>query len=489
MKTAPTYYYWILATGVILPSATAWTCAGLSIISRPPSQYPWLRMSESDVVEAFSDYGRDFPRHHSYSRVVDQDTNDLKVDLTAVNSLINERVLARENKDFRGADNILNQLLVRHGVIINDSDNTWKTGTKREVKKRKKVALPKAKLIDNNGSNSRNGNEFQLSLDAGPNSSTLSDEEIVAMIGDRRRAQKDRDFNEADRIRHELKVAGVYVEDGLKEYRADGIPFQTVRGNIRGHASTLPTSLAQSEYSLDFDNDADAETVKDLVASRTRFKSSGNYGKADYIRDRLFETYNIRIDDRLGEWSIGGIFGDEDSSHWSRSGRDQSRGYGKSATSEELPSAADEKYVQAKVDERMRAKQTHNYDLADSIRDDLFSRFDVTIHDKINEWSVGGDFGDESWTHNARSDKMDFAESDDGFNTRSKSFDSDRDYQWQEDIRPQKEIPTSLPKEYSYEELECFTVVQLKEKLRESGLTVSGTKAKLINRLLGKSEA
>ena len=37
----------------------------------------------------------------------------------------------------------------------------------------------------------------------------------------------------------------------------------------------------------------------------------------------------------------------------------------------------------------------------------------------------------------------------------------------------------------SRDELECLTVVQLKDKLRNSGLTVSGTKAKLINRLLG----
>jgi hypothetical protein len=46
----------------------------------------------------------------------------------------------------------------------------------------------------------------------------------------------------------------------------------------------------------------------------------------------------------------------------------------------ELPSAADEKYVQAKIT--------------------FFRVFDVTIHDKINNWSVGGNFGEEElWTH------------------------------------------------------------------------------------------
>jgi hypothetical protein len=40
-------------------------------------------------------------------------------------------------------------------------------------------------------------------------------------------------------------------------------------------------------------------------------------------------------------------------------------------------------------------KCTCNFDLSGSdLRDDLFS-VNTTIHDKTNEWSVGGDFGDE----------------------------------------------------------------------------------------------
>eukprot|EP00571_Detonula_confervacea_P004741 CAMPEP_0172313192 /NCGR_PEP_ID=MMETSP1058-20130122/19645_1 /TAXON_ID=83371 /ORGANISM="Detonula confervacea, Strain CCMP 353" /LENGTH=485 /DNA_ID=CAMNT_0013026805 /DNA_START=108 /DNA_END=1562 /DNA_ORIENTATION=+ len=485
MKT-PNYCYWVFATGVTLPSATAWT--GSPIINRTPSSS--LRMSESD-----EDYGRDFPRHHNFSRVVDPNTNDLDVDLGAVNSLINERVLARKNKDFRAADNILNQLLARHAVIINDTDNTWKTGTKRQVKKRKKVPLPKVAL-DRNGPNTNINHDYKLSPDAGPNSSTLSDEDIVALIGDRRQAQRDRDFKEADAIRHQLKLASVYVEDGLKEWRADGVPFGTMRGKIRGFAASTssPTaplvrsaSLVRSEYSLSLYNDDDTATVNDLLAQRTASKSGGNYEKADSIRDRLFETYNIRIDDRLGEWSVGGNFGDENNSHWATASisSEQSRGYKKSATSAELPSAADEKYVQARVDERMRAKRTRNYDLSDSIRDDLFDQYDVTIHDKINEWSVGGDFGDDnSWTHVVpveESVKKELSQDDGEFDKSFESYYADQDSQEQgqvDDVSPQEETSSSLSKE----ELECLTVVQLKEKLRESGLTVGGTKAKLIDR-------
>lgn len=450
-----------------------------------------LQLSESNES---IDYGRDFPRHHNFSRLVDPHTNNLDVDLSAVNSLINERALARKNKDFRSADNILNQLLSRHGVIINDTDNTWKTGTKRQVKKRKKVELPKVALVRKNGpnSNSRGNHDYKLSPDAGPNSSTLSDEDIVALIGDRRQAQRDRDFEEADDIRHQLKLAGVYVEDGLKEWRADGIPFDTMRGKIRGHASTLPTSLCRSEHSLAFDNDNDAKIANDLLAQRTKFKSGRNYEKADSIRDRLYESYNIRIDDRLGEWSIGGNFGtDEDESHWATKSSEESLAYTKSATSGELPSSADEEYVQARVDERMRAKRTRNYELSDSIRDDLYNTFEVTIHDKINEWSVGGDFGeDNSWTHVVPVEeelvkKKELAEDDGEFDTSFESYYAEQDSQegqGDDAVPEEEEISTSLS--LSREQLECLTVVQLKDKLRDSGLTVGGTKAKLVERLL-----
>jgi cysteinyl-tRNA synthetase len=478
MKTSRCYYYWVLATVVSLPSATtAWT--GSPLVNRgSSSSSSLLRMSKSESSDT----------RHNFSRLVDPNVNNLDVDLAAVNALINERVFARKQKDFRAADNILNQLLVRHAVIINDTDNTWKTGTKREVKKRPKITLARQVRDPNN----RGNHDYKISPDAGPNTSTLSDEDVVSMIADRRLAQRDRDFNEADNIRHLLKQQGVYVEDGLKEWRADGIPFGA-GGSHRGHASTSPTSLVRSDYSLSLLNDEDDTLiVNNLLAQRQKFKSGGNYEKADSIRDGLFETYNIRIDDRLGEWSVGGNFGDEHNSHWATTSSVQSRGYEKSATSEDLLSAADQEYVQAKVDERMRAKRTRNYELSDSIRDDLFRMFDVTIHDKINEWSVGGDFGDDnSWTHvqaSAESSTVNKKELiiDEGgkeFDTSFESYYAERDSEGRgADVASlQEEISASV---LSKEQLARLTVVQLKQKLRDSGAKVGGTKEELINRLL-----
>jgi cysteinyl-tRNA synthetase len=464
MKTA--CYFWALffASGVSIPATTAWTGSKIALSAswrlgvrqtQPPARRNRvttpLRMSNSESG-------------HNFSRAVDPNTNNLDVDVAAVNALIVQRVRDRAAKDFAGADSIIGLLLSRHGVIINDTDKTWKTGTKREIKKRPKNPYP---------GQGRQAHKlaFKQCPDSGPNQSTFSDEEVINMVAVRRQAQLDRDFKTADQIRYNLKNAGVYVEDGLKEWRADGIPFNSL-GSHRGFtaaSSSARVSLVRSTYSLPLDGEDETLAVNNLLAQRTKFKSGGDYEKSDSIRDRLFETYDIRIDDRLGEWSVGGDFGDEFNSHWATSNEAKSsRRYVKSATSADL-TPADEEYVQGKIDERMRAKRTRNFDLSDSIRDDLFSVYDVTIHDKINEWSVGGDFGeDESWTHR------------EPVNYKSQVS---TEVIPQEAVAPQEQISISLSKE----QLSCLTVVQLKEKLRDSGARVTGNKEELINRLLSSS--
>ena len=109
----------------------------------------------------------------------------------------------------------------------------------------------------------------------------------------------------------------------------------------------------------------------------------------------------------------------------------------------------------------------------------------MTIHDKMNLWSVGGDFGEgNSRNHNINLAKRDLPEDrDDEFDSIDNSLVMD--HQGSEEMDSvssshEKEASTSTTRE----QLESLTVVQLKEKLRNSGLTVSGTKAKLISRLL-----
>ena len=57
--------------------------------------------------------------------------------------------------------------------------------------------------------------------------------------------------------------------------------------------------LRQSKHSLPLPSDDAVRHVDDLLRQRSDARSSGNYAISDSIRDQLYETYNIRIDDKL----------------------------------------------------------------------------------------------------------------------------------------------------------------------------------------------
>ena len=57
--------------------------------------------------------------------------------------------------------------------------------------------------------------------------------------------------------------------------------------------------MRQSKHSLPLPSDDAVRHVDDLLRQRSDARSSGNYAISDSIRDQLYETYNIRIDDKL----------------------------------------------------------------------------------------------------------------------------------------------------------------------------------------------
>ena len=418
-----------------------------------------------------------------YSHIVDDEqSQSTKVNtdiIYAVDTLINERILARAEKNFQRADMLANQLLKNHNVILNDKELTWRIGTKREIKKRIGTSKKKSNKSPPSSRSTVSG-VFWLYPKSGANTSNLSEADILIMLDDRCSAQRTRDYDTADRIRNTLKSEGVYIDDGMKEYRWDNVPFKQ-RGRTHNDISSSSSSsgsswgLRQSKHSLSLPSEDAERYVDELLKQRSEARSSGNYAISDSIRDQLYETYNIRIDDRLNEWSCGGSFGDSVVDHWTSTNKQPLVGYTKSEMSAAANiSPSDEVYIQSKVDERMRAKRTRNYELSDSIRDELYADYDVTIHDKLNLWSVGGDFGEgKEWNYNESLAKR-------------TEDDSDLDSEKGNNISSLSSNEThEVEGEATREQLESLTVVQLKEKLRNSGLTVSGTKAKLINRLLG----
>jgi len=138
--------------------------------------------------------------------------------------------------------------------------------------------------------------------------------------------------------------------------------------------------------------DLDERLIDALIKERTRFKMTRNFDKANAVREGLLNKYNIILDDRLCQWSVGGNFGEENNVQRQTSADIKKCALIKSDASDDQLSQADELFIQTKINDRTQAKKNRNFDSADAIAKELLDRYNVYIHDKFRQWSVGGKF-------------------------------------------------------------------------------------------------
>lgn len=343
-------------------------------------------------------------RRGGYTRDTSRDNSN--VDEDAVMDLINQRTEARRNRDFDAADAIREDLMHNYSVGIDDRENTWRTGCSASGSGMRFGGGGRGRDRDGGrggrggrGGGRRqkdfgpNGHDYELSADASENTSQLSEEEIHSMLADRLQAKMSRNFQVADSIQMELIDSGVFVHDGMKEWRADGVPYGSFEGGrgpgrTAGSRSDRDRGYTKSPYSADLEGVADS-LIDGLVEERLKFKMSRQYDKADAVREGLRTKFNVLIDDRVKQWSVGGDFGEEHNMQRQIADKFAQRGYIKSTSSLSL-SEEDEQYIQEQVDERSEAKQARDFNTADDIREFLQAKYDVTINDKMKLWSIGG---------------------------------------------------------------------------------------------------
>ena len=334
---------------------------------------------------------------HDYTR--DTDADNSQVDLHVVDSLISDRLHARKTGRFEEADAIRDQLLKDHGVMIRDKERMWRSGCSDSGSGRKWMAGNQRGGRNNQRRPRRqtdfgpNGHDYNPSPDAGPNGSALPDEEIHRLLAERLECKLNRDFYGADQIQEELFSAGVWVHDGRKEWRADGRGF----GNSDSSGSMKPSRDRGSrsdranrayEESPESLGTEDEEKVMSLMNERMEAKQQRNYDVADAIRDELMNDFNVYINDRLRQWSVGGEFMEPQRNN----NRGRVFGPYKRAAASETPE--DPEAIQRLVDLRDQARKDRDYVTADSILEELKGQ-DIEIDDKSREWALGGYFSNQ----------------------------------------------------------------------------------------------
>ena len=120
-------------------------------------------------------------------------------------------------------------------------------------------------------------------------------------------------------------------------------------------------------------------------------------------------------------------------------------------------------YIQKRIKERSEHKKNRDYSAADDIRDELRSKYSVSIDDRAQEWVVEVD--QFTVVERPRAPRgYAFVEEEEEAGNDDDLFENSNDAQQEQNLAD-------------------LTVPELKEKLKAAGLPVSGRKAELIERL------
>ena len=175
------------------------------------------------------------------------------------------------------------------------------------------------------------------------------------------------------------------------------LPFATATDVTAEDDSHVPKVLPgkryeKSPHSGEMEGTSDA-LIDKLVTERTKFKMLGEYDKADAIREGLQTKFNVFIDERLRQWSVGGDFGAEHNAEREELG-DKVAGRPKGAYVRRGGgdlTAEDEEAISKKIADQDDATRQKNFPAADEIRDELLSKYNVKFDSRSGEWWVDAD--------------------------------------------------------------------------------------------------
>ena len=281
-----------------------------------------------------------------------------------------------------------------------------------------------------------------------------------------------RDFRVADQIEQELMRAGVDVHDGFKEWRADGQGWRRSNRDNYNDGPRTPKTYQQRGPGKGLTEEQINE-INAMVAERSECKAEANYGRADEIFNELSDKYNVNVDDRNGEWSL------------------LSEEYLLSPETTLVPDEKVQVEIEKKLGDRILARKARNFAMADDIRDELLRDYLVEIDDRSKEWLVmnpdGGRWADDDDDETNIVSKEEW-ESDGSFEEEDED-DFDDEVASDDDDDAEEEAASEEPIQAGFDEgtLSSMTVPELKEKLRNIGLPVSGKKSELIDRLMNSS--
>ena len=337
------------------------------------------------------------------------------------------------------------------------------------------------------GSNAR---DYLPKPTAGPiaDDCRLTEEQIHSLLRKRGGCKLRRQYEEADDILNVLNQNGVYVHDKRREWRADG---QNHFGR-QMHYTRRGGTYGMSEE--------DVVAVSQMVEDWSYAKRTKKFHRSDELTDTLKAEYRVKVNDKNREWSV--VISNWDPEEGNEDGVNATMHYVPSplAPPRDPTHTMDDETkarIAQRLADRVAFRNKKDYRTADKIRDELMEQYSIVADDRTREWKVVlGNIEDDEFASEAQlSQRSAFVRRGDPQNDKTETR-----VVVGHDTTASNDAASSLPdimslatKEVEEEEeeeigmeqkeLQSLTVVQLKEKLQEAGLPVSGKKADLIARL------
>mmetsp|Transcript_16634 Transcript_16634/g.34222 ORF Transcript_16634/g.34222 Transcript_16634/m.34222 type:complete len:546 (+) Transcript_16634:269-1906(+) len=317
-----------------------------------PSDY---EIYDKGSQSSFDDY--------QYTR--DADVDNSQVDVEAVNNLISKRSEMRMARQYDDADKLLDDLLENFGVLVRDKDRKWRTGcSQNEIDSN--WLYQSSKQGGGSSKNRKdfgpNGHDYVYASDAGPSIASISEEKINELLAQLLSFKFSRDYDGADAIQVELLSAGVVVDGKARKWRADGKYF----------SNFAPNKYQMSPHAYDVSGDLDE--IEKLMSERALARAERLFKRSDEIRDELLKRFNVRINDKLLLWSVGG------EQTWGKT-------YEPFTMSDRSEVPSDVQWVEKLIKERDLARGNRDFVTADKIRRQLLDE-NIAVDDKKRIWYV-----------------------------------------------------------------------------------------------------
>ena len=309
----------------------------------------------------------------------------------------------------------------------------------------------------------------------------LTVEDVEDLIRARNKARRSRNFNLADKLLGELALNGVSLDDKKKVWRADGEQCDDATvDTYRKEPNSKPIS------------EEDEALVCEKLEERSAAKQRKDYDVADEILDELRFLMNVVVDDKKKTWRVTDPF----KTMYTYGGQRM-----QNVPKDSL------RQIEQLVRDRSDAKKQKNFRRADEILEDLRIHFGVRVDDNKKAWYFLQKSKEERDA--MKKDKVGGKKRGDR-NSKNKQSKADKVSDWSVlkvdtampegvSLSPVEDDPDSMPEGIVIEsnndqkraserqhrsDMEALTIPQLKDKLREAGLPVSGRKAELVDRLL-----